>query len=76
LEKLFSSTNLASGSNLGPSIRESGNVAVAKPEPLEEHEEPHREETVQGVDHKNRRSHVAIRPSSYFRLCPPLLVDV
>jgi hypothetical protein len=65
-EKLFSSTNSASGSNLGPSIHESSNVAVAKPKPLEEHEEPHPEETIQGVDHKNHRSHIVIRPSSYF----------
>ena len=59
LKSFFPSTNSASGSNLGPSTRESGNVAVAESEEQEElgDSEPHPLETVQGVDHQEPSSH-------------------
>ena len=58
-EKLFPSTNSTSGSNSGPSTRESGNVVVPESEEQEElrDSEPHPVETVQDVEHQEPSSH-------------------
>ena len=58
-EKLLPSTNSTSGSNSGPSTRESGNVVVPESEEQEElrDSEPHPVETVQDVEHQEPSSH-------------------
>jgi len=59
LKSFFPSTNSTSGSNSGPSTRESGNVVVPESEEQEElrDSEPHPVETVQGVEHQEPSSH-------------------
>ncbi|CAD6254119.1 unnamed protein product [Miscanthus lutarioriparius] len=54
LKSFFPSTNSTSGSNSGPSTRESGNVVVPESEEQEElrDSEPHPVETVQEMDHR------------------------